>query len=154
MTEKQKKIIRWVTYAAVLALFILMATACKQIEYVTVEKVKTVAVHDTTRVVLCEYDSIMVQDSVAWERYKDSVDKYYELHREVRFKFVHDTVDHVREVHDTTKVEVPVEVPVETPLSWKEKIYLAIGRWCWWIILLVILYVIFKICKTFVKQRL
>lgn len=121
--------------------------SCKQIEYVTVEKIKTVAVHDTTRVVLCEYDSIMVQDSVAWEHYKDSVDKYYELHREVRLKFVHDTFDHVREVHDTLSVEVPVEVPVEKELSAKEKIWMFFGKYFWWLVIVVIVYCIYKLYR-------
>lgn len=120
------KVARYTVIALAVGFFAAVLFGCKtRVIEVPVERWRTV--HDTTRIVICEYDSIAVQDSVAWEHYRDSVDKYYEMHREIRLRFVHDTVDRKVMVHDSIEVPVRVEVPAE--LSVKEKVYLAAGRW-------------------------
>lgn len=148
-----RKTALYTLYAVAVGVVCCMLFGCKSIQYVPVETVRYERIHDTTRIVLCEYDSIIVQDSVALEHYKDSIDKYYQLHREVRLRFVHDTVDKVKEVLVRDSVEVPVKEYVEKELSWKENAYLNIGKYTWWIWLILLLIGVLWLAKKVYLRR-
>lgn len=140
-------------YAIVVGLVAYLLVGCKVIKEVPVETVRYEQVHDTTRIVLCEYDSIYVQDSVAIERYKDSVDKYYQSHIEWRLRYVHNTVEKVKEIHDSTRVEVPVNVEVEKELTAWESFCLNLGKWTWWFWILLLLVGILWVVKKVYFRR-
>ena len=112
-----------VLFAMVLLLFLL--TSCKQVEYVTVEKVRT----DTTYVTKWQKDSVWLHDSV-YVKETSSGDTVFlnieKWHTRYVTKEIHDTLYKAR----VDSIPVPYEVvkEVAAELSWWQKLRLWLGN--------------------------
>lgn len=148
---KKEVVLKILIFDSIIALALLFAQ-CKQIEYITVEKTKNVERIDTFIQKTFEYDSIFIQDSVYREKY-DSLWREYQLRKEIHYKILRDTTREKEEIHDTTMVEIPVEIPVEKDLSFKDKLYLWIGKYCWWIVLIAIILFVFNVYRFIMGRR-
>ena len=114
-----KVLIVWMVILFVLALL----ASCKQVEYVTVEKVLT----DTTYITKWQRDSIWLHDSIHVKEKGDTVlvekwhTKYVEsIKHDTTYVATHDTIP------DPFPVETIREVPAE--LSWWQRLRLWIGN--------------------------
>ena len=109
----------WMVVLFVLALL----SSCKQVEYVTVEKVKT----DTTYITKWQRDSIWLHDSIHVKEKGDTVlvEKWHTKYVE---SIKHDTT--YIATHDTIPDPFPVETIKEVPaeLSWWQRLRLWIGN--------------------------
>lgn len=109
----------WMVVLFVLALL----SSCKQVEYVTVEKVRT----DTTYITKWQRDSIWLHDSIHIKERGDTVlvEKWHTKYIE---KVTHDTT--YVATHDTIPDPFPVETIKEVPaeLSWWQQLRLWIGN--------------------------
>ena len=109
----------WMVVLFVLALL----SSCKQVEYVTVEKVRT----DTTYITKWQRDSIWLHDSIHVKEKGDTVlvEKWHTKYVE---KQVHDTT--YVATHDTIPDPYPVETIKEVPaeLSWWQRLRIWIGN--------------------------
>lgn len=109
----------WMVVLFVLALL----SSCKQVEYVTVEKVRT----DTTYITKWQRDSIWLHDSIHVKEKGDTVlvEKWHTKYVE---SIKHDTT--YIATHDTIPDPFPVETIKEVPaeLSWWQKLRLWIGN--------------------------
>ena len=109
---------------AVAALLVLFSSCSPRIiEHIVVQ-------HDTTRVVKVDSLWQYQHDSVFVSEKGDTVYKYVE-HIRYRDRYKVDTLVRVREVHDTTAVEVKVEKPLSVVQRAK------IGAF-WWLVIAVI----------------
>ena len=95
-----KRTIKW------LLPLMMLLTACKQMEYVTVEKVRT----DTTYITRQQRDSVWLHDSILITERGDTV-KIEKWHTKYCERMVHDTTYIAR----TDSVPVPYEVVHEVP---------------------------------------
>lgn len=109
----------WMVVLFVLALL----SSCKQVEYVTVEKVRT----DTTYITKWQKDSVWLHDSIHVKEKGDTVlvekwhTKYVEsIKHDTTYVATHDTIP------DPFPVETIKEVPAE--LSWWQRLRLWIGN--------------------------
>jgi hypothetical protein len=109
----------WMVILFVLALL----ASCKQVEYVTVEKVLT----DTTYITKWQRDSIWLHDSIHIKERGDTVlvEKWHTKYIE---KVTHDTT--YVATHDTIPDPFPVETIKEVPaeLSWWQRLRIWIGN--------------------------
>lgn len=109
----------WMVVLFVLALL----SSCKQVEYVTVEKVRT----DTTYITKWQKDSVWLHDSIHVKEKGDTVlvEKWHTKYVE---KQVHDTT--YVATHDTIPDPFPVETIKEVPaeLSWWQRLRIWIGN--------------------------
>lgn len=143
-----RKTALYALHAVVVGVVCCLLFGCKSIEYV--DRVRTEYVHDTLKVKVIERDSINVRDSVSRVERGDTVwiDRW---HREYVDRLVHDTVDriHFEAVHDT----VPIRVEVPAELTLKEKAYLKVGEWTWWIwIVLLLIGVLWIVKKVYLRR--
>lgn len=112
-----------VLFAMVLLLF--MLTSCKQVEYVTVEKVRT----DTTYITKLVKDSVRMHDSI-YVKETTSGDTVFlnveKWHTRIVNKEVHDTLYKAR----VDSIPVPYEVVKEVAkeLSWWQRLRLWLGN--------------------------
>ena len=105
-------------------LFVLaLLASCRQVEYVTVEKVRT----DTTYITKWQKDSVWLHDSIHVKEKGDTVlvEKWHTQWRD-RLRF--DTI--YQATHDTIPQPFPVETIKEVPaeLSWWQRLRLWIGN--------------------------
>ena len=109
----------WMVVLFVLALL----ASCKQIEYVTVEKVRT----DTTYITKWQRDSIWLHDSIHVKENGDTV-LVEKWHTQWRDRLRVDTI--YQATHDTIPQPFPVETIKEVPaeLTWWQKLRIWIGN--------------------------
>ena len=130
----------------VMFVFALLAS-CRQVEYITVEKVRT----DTTYITKWQKDSVWLHDSIRVREKGDSV-WVERWHTQWRDRLRVDTI--YQATHDTIPQPYPIETVkvVEKDLSWWQKLRLWIGNIGLLGILGVIGYYgvrIWKVCKFF-----
>jgi len=115
------KRIMWLVVVWLIVMVCLHLCGCKQIEYVTVEKVRT----DTTYVTKWQRDSVWLHDSILIRERGDSVlvekwhTKYIETVR-IDTTFI--------ATHDTIPQPYPVTKLVEKDLSWWQRLRLWLGN--------------------------
>ena len=114
-----------------------MLCSCKQIEYVTVEKVR----NDTTYITKHQRDSIWLHDSIMVSEKGDTI-KIEKWHTKFIEKVSHDTT--YVATHDTIPQPYPVTQYVEKPLSKIQKTLIGIGIIA---LMVVIVIVVWKLKK-------
>jgi hypothetical protein len=141
------KVIKWLVVWMVVLFVLALLSSCKQVEYVTVEKVRT----DTTYITKWQRDSIWLHDSIHVKEKGDTVlvEKWHTKYVE---SIKHDTT--YIATHDTIPDPFPVETIREVPaeLSWWQRLRIWIGNIGLLAILGVIGYYgvrIWKVCKFF-----
>ena len=109
----------WMVVLFVLALL----SSCKQVEYVTVEKVRT----DTTYITKWQRDSIWLHDSIHVKEKGDTV-LVEKWHTQWRDRLRVDTI--YQATHDTIPQPYPIETVklVEKDLNWWQRLRLWIGN--------------------------
>lgn len=105
---------------AVVVVVLLLFTGCKQIEYVTVEKVRT----DTTYITKHQRDSVWLHDSIMVSEKGDTI-RIEKWHTKYIEKVSHDTT--YVATHDTIPKPYPVTTYVEKKLSWIQKSLIFVG---------------------------
>ena len=140
-------VIKWLVVWMVILFVLALLASCRQVEYVTVEKVLT----DTTYITKWQRDSIWLHDSIHVKEKGDTVlvEKWHTKYVE---SIKHDTT--YIATHDTIPQPFPVETIKEVPaeLSWWQRLRLWIGNIGLLAILGVIGYYgvrIWKVCKFF-----
>lgn len=117
----------------ILTLFLLLLSACKKTEYVTVEKI--VEKHDTTFQFQIRHDSILVKDSIFQTEYVKG-DTIFRTEIRDHVKYVDRLrVDTLREIKVVThQIPVPyikyVTEYKDKPLSWYNRGLICIGALC------------------------
>lgn len=128
----------WLVILVIMAMF----SGCKQIEYVTVEKVRT----DTTYVTKWQRDSVWLHDSILIRERGDTVlvekwhTKYIEKVR-VDTSYV--------STHDTIPQPYPVTKLVEKELNWWQRLRLWLGNLSLLAILAAVGYGIWRLWKVY-----
>ena len=116
-------VIKWLVVWMVILFVLALLASCRQVEYVTVEKVLT----DTTYITKWQRDSIWLHDSIHVKEKGDTVlvEKWHTKYIE---KVTHDTT--YVATHDTIPDPFPVETIKEVPaeLSWWQRLRLWIGN--------------------------
>lgn len=143
-----RKTALYALYAIVVGVVCCLFFGCKSIQYV--ERVEKEYVHDTLNVKVVERQSIHIKDSTSRVDRGDTVwvDRWHWSYRD---RLVHDTTEKMVYVVKTDSVPYPVEV--EKELSWPESAYLDIGRYTWWIWLLLLLIGVLWIAKKVYMRR-
>ena len=141
------KVIKWLVVWMVILFVLALLASCRQVEYVTVEKVRT----DTTYITKWQRDSVWLHDSIRVREKGDSV-WVERWHTQWRDRLRVDTI--YQATHDTIPQPYPIETIKEVPaeLSWWQKLRLWIGNIGLLGILGVIGYYgvrIWKVCKFF-----
>ena len=117
------KVIKWLVVWMVILFVLALLASCRQVEYVTVEKVRT----DTTYITKWQRDSIWLHDSIHVKEKGDTVlvEKWHTKYIE---KMTHDTT--YVATHDTIPDPFPVETIKEVPaeLSWWQRLRIWIGN--------------------------
>lgn len=117
------KVIKWLVVWMVILFVLALLASCKQVEYVTVEKVRT----DTTYITKWQKDSVWLHDSIHVKEKGDTVlvEKWHTKYVE---KQVHDTT--YVATHDTIPDSFPVETIKEVPaeLTWWQRLRLWVGN--------------------------
>lgn len=119
--ERSYKRMMWVLVVWIILMICLHLCGCKQIEYVTVEKVRT----DTTYVTKWQRDSVWLHDSVLVREKGDTVmvEKWHTKYVEtVRIDTTY------LATHDTIPQPYPVIKEVPTELNWWQRLRLWIGN--------------------------
>ena len=106
----------WMVVLFVLALL----SSCKQVEYVTVEKVRT----DTTYITKWQKDSVWLHDSIHIKEKGDTV-MIERWHTQWRDRLRVDTI--YQATHDTVPHPYPVEVEVPAELTWWQRLRMQLG---------------------------
>ena len=121
--EALKRVMKFLIICLAFLIAISLLASCRQIEYVTVEKVRT----DTTYITKWQKDSVWLHDSIHVKEKGDTVlvEKWHTKYVE---KQVHDTT--YVATHDTIPDPFPVETIKEVPaeLSWWQRLRLWIGN--------------------------
>lgn len=116
-------VIKWLVVWMVILFVLALLASCRQVEYVTVEKVLT----DTTYITKWQRDSVWLHDSIHVKENGDTV-MIERWHTQYVEKQVHDTT--YVATHDTIPDPFPVETIKEVPaeLSWWQRLRLWIGN--------------------------
>ena len=116
-------VIKWLVVWMVILFVLALLASCRQVEYITVEKVRT----DTTYITKWQKDSVWLHDSIRVREKGDSV-WVERWHTQWRDRLRVDTI--YRETHDTIPQPYPVETikMVEKELSWWQRLRLWIGN--------------------------
>ena len=141
------KVIKWLMVWMVILFVLALLTSCRQVEYVTVEKVRT----DTTYITKWQKDSVWLHDSIHIKERGDTV-MIERWHTQWRDRLRVDTI--YQATHDTIPQPYSIETVklVEKELSWWQMLRLWIGNIGLLGILGVIGYYgvrIWKVCKFF-----
>ena len=117
------KVIKWLVVWMVTLFVLALLASCRQVEYVTVEKVRT----DTTYITKWQKDSVWLHESIHIKERGDTV-MIERWHTQWRDRLRVDTI--YRETHDTIPQPYPVETikMVEKELSWWQRLRLWIGN--------------------------
>jgi hypothetical protein len=114
---------------------------CKTMEKIVEVEVPTIRT-DTMVVYRDRTDSLIVRDSVWVNSGADTI-------REYRYKYI----DRIKTIHDSIYVgrvdtiSKTIEVEIERQLTSKEKIAMWIGSRLWWLILLCLLFIVWRIIR-------
>ena len=127
----------------IVVIVFLLLTSCKQIEYVTVEKVR----NDTTYITKHQRDSVWLHDSIMVSEKGDTI-RIEKWHTKFIEKVSHDTT--YVATHDTIPQPYPVTEYVEKPLGWWQKGLIWIGI----ISLMVVIVIVAWKLKRFLPLRL
>ena len=122
--EFSYKMCFWSAAGIAIIIVIMLLTGCKQVEYVTVEKVRT----DTTYITKQQRDSIWLHDSLYIHEYQRGETIYVEKavwHTAIQERLRVDTI--LKAIHDTIPHPYPVVKMVEKKLSWMQKALITIG---------------------------
>ena len=116
-------VIKWLVVWMVILFVLALLASCRQVEYVTVEKIRT----DTTYITKWQRDSVWMHDSIMVTEKGDTI-RIERWHTKYVEKQVHDTT--YVATHDTIPDPFPVETIKEVPaeLSWWQKLRLWIGN--------------------------
>ena len=117
------KVIKWLVVWMVILFVLALLASCRQVEYVTVEKVRT----DTTYITKWQRDSVWLHDSIHIKERGDTV-MIERWHTQWRDRLRVDTI--YQATHDTIPVPYPVETIKEMPaeLSWWQRLRIWIGN--------------------------
>ena len=121
--EALKRVMKFLIIWLAFLIAISLLASCKQVEYVTVEKVRT----DTTYITKWQKDSVWLHDSIHVKEKGDTV-MIERWHTQWRDRLRVDTI--YRATHDTIPQSYPVETikMVEKELSWWQRLRLWIGN--------------------------
>ena len=141
------KVIKWLVVWMVILFVLALLASCRQVEYVTVEKVRT----DTTYITKWQKDSVWLHDSIHVKEKGDTV-LVEKWHTQWRDRLRVDTI--YQATHDTIPQPYPIETVklVEKDLNWLQRLRLWVGNIGLIAILGVIGYYgvrIWKVCKFF-----
>ena len=116
-------VIKWLVVWMVILFVLALLASCRQVEYVTVEKVLT----DTTYITKWQRDSIWLHDSIHVKENGDTV-LVEKWHTQWRDRLRVDTI--YQATHDTIPQPFPVETIKEVPaeLSWWQRLRIWIGN--------------------------
>jgi hypothetical protein len=116
-------VIKWLVVWMVILFVLALLASCRQVEYVTVEKVLT----DTTYITKWQRDSIWLHDSIHVKEKGDTV-LVEKWHTQWRDRLRVDTI--YQATHDTIPQPFPVETIKEVPaeLSWWQRLRIWIGN--------------------------
>ena len=121
----------------IVVIVFLLLTSCKQIEYVTVEKVR----NDTTYITKHQRDSVWLHDSIMVSEKGDTI-RIEKWHTKYIEKQVHDTT--YVATHDTIPHPFPLIKMVEKPLGWWQKGLIWTGIFA---LMVIIIFVVWKLKK-------
>lgn len=121
----------------IVVIVFLMLTSCKQIEYVTVEKVR----NDTTYITKHQRDSVWLHDSIMVSEKGDTI-RIEKWHTKFVDREVHDTI--YQATHDTIPQPYPLIKMVEKPLGWWQKGLIWTGIFA---LMVIIIFVVWKMKK-------
>ena len=121
----------------IVVIVFLLLTSCKQIEYVTVEKVR----NDTTYITKHQRDSVWLHDSIMVSEKGDTI-RIEKWHTKYVESIRHDTL--YQATHDTIPQPYPVTQYVEKPLSKIQKAFIGVGILS---LMVVIIFVVWKLKK-------
>ncbi len=121
----------------IVVIVFLLLTSCKQIEYVTVEKVR----NDTTYITKQQRDSVWLHDSIMVSEKGDTI-RIEKWHTKFIEKVSHDTT--YVATHDTIPHPFPVIKMVEKPLGWWQKGLIWTGIFA---LMGIIIFVVWKLKK-------
>lgn len=121
--EALKRVMKFLIIWLVFLIAISLLASCRQVEYVTVEKVRT----DTTYITKWQKDSVWLHDSIHIKERGDTV-MIERWHTQWRDRLRVDTI--YQATHDTIPQPYPVETikMVEKELSWWQQLRLWIGN--------------------------
>ena len=117
------KVIKWLVVWMVILFVLALLASCRQVEYVTVEKVRT----DTTYITKWQKDSVWLHDSIHIKERGDTV-MIERWHTQWRDRLRVDTI--YQATHDTIPQPYPIETVklVEKDLNWWQRLRLWIGN--------------------------
>ena len=117
------KVIKWLVVWMVILFVLALLASCRQVEYVTVEKVRT----DTTYITKWQKDSVWLHDSIHIKERGDTV-MIERWHTQWRERLRVDTI--YQATHDTIPQPYPIETVklVEKDLNWWQRLRLWIGN--------------------------
>ena len=121
--EALKRVMKFLIIWLAFLIAISLLASCKQVEYVTVEKVRT----DTTYITKWQKDSVWLHDSIHIRERGDTV-MIERWHTQWRDRLRVDTI--YQATHDTIPQPYPIETikMVEKELSWWQRLRLWIGN--------------------------
>ena len=145
--EALKRVMKFLIIWLAFLIAISLLASCRQVEYVTVEKVQI----DTTYITKWQRDSVWLHDSIMVTEKGDTV-RIERWHTKYVEKQVHDTT--YVATHDTIPQPYPIETikMVEKELSWWQRLRIWIGNIGLLAILGAVGYYgvrIWKVCKFF-----
>ena len=117
------KVIKWLVVWMVILFVLELLASCRQVEYVTVEKVRI----DTTYITKWQKDSVWLHDSIHIKERGDTV-MIERWHTQWRDRLRVDTI--YQATHDTIPQPYPIETVklVEKDLNWWQRLRLWIGN--------------------------
>ena len=117
------KVIKWLVVWMVILFVLALLASCRQVEYVTVEKVRI----DTTYITKWQKDSVWLHDSIHIKERGDTV-MIERWHTQWRDRLRVDTI--YQATHDTIPQPYPIETVklVEKDLNWWQRLRLWIGN--------------------------
>ena len=121
--EALKRVMKFLIIWLAFLIAISLLASCRQVEYVTVEKVRT----DTTYITKWQKDSVWLHDSIHIKERGDTV-TIERWHTQWRDRLRVDTI--YQATHDTIPVPYPVETIKEVPaeLNWWQRLRMWIGN--------------------------
>lgn len=121
--EALKRVMKFFIIWLAFLIAISLLASCKQVEYVTVEKVRT----DTTYITKWQKDSVWLHDSIHIRERGDTV-MIERWHTQWRDRLRVDTI--YQATHDTIQQPYPIETikMVEKELNWWQRLRLWIGN--------------------------
>ena len=121
--EALKRVMKFLIIWLVFLIAISLLASCRQVEYVTVEKVRT----DTTYITKWQKDSVWLHDSIHIKERGDTV-MIERWHTQWRDRLRVDTI--YQATHDTIPQPYPIETIKEVPaeLSWWQRLRIWIGN--------------------------